>query len=86
MQFIKNEWNMMWNAGTLLWSRIKLTLGLVGTAITNSGVDLSTIISDAKVLAATKIGLALIAADGVISEMVRRHGATDLSPPNPPAQ
>ena len=81
MQWIKDEWNMIWTAGTIMWSRIKLGLGLLVTAITNSGADISMIISNQKALFAIKVGGALIAMDGAISEAVRRHGATDLAPP-----
>ena len=73
-QELKTEWAMMWNTGTIIWSRIKLTVGLVGSAITQSGVDLSTVITNQTALFAIKVGFALVALDGITSEAVRRTG------------
>lgn len=70
-------------AGSILWARIKLVLGLVWTAVTQSGVDLSSVITNPKVLLGVKVGAALLLADGLFSEVVRRHGATDLDPTSP---
>jgi hypothetical protein len=79
LERLKSEWRIMYSAGTLIWSRIKLALGTIVLAITQSGVDLSTVISDARALAAVKIGSALVAMDGLASEVIRRKGATDLT-------
>ena len=75
---LKDEWSLMWQAGSIMWARAKVTLGVVWTAVSNSGVDLSTVITNPKWLLATKVAAALLLADGLFSEMVRRHGATDL--------
>ena len=76
---LQDEWAIMWKAGSIMWARAKVVVGLVWTAVTQSGVDLSTIVSSPKWLLAIKVGAALLLADGLVSEAVRRHGATDLT-------
>lgn len=72
---IKAEWDLMWSKGTILWARLKLALGLLWSVVTQSGVDLSTVITHPKVLLATKVGGAFLLMDGAVSEFIRRHNA-----------
>lgn len=88
-QLLTKYWTWRDNGGdvvhTIVWARIKLTLGMTFTAVQQSGVDIASIVSQDPIKqAAVRVGFAWLAIDGTLSEWARRHNADDIGSPSVP--
>lgn len=86
----KRLWDRYWtwrsNEGKIIHSlvvaRVKLLLGIGFTAVQTSGVDMASWLTKNDAYQnAIRIGFAILAVDGTLSEWARRHKDSDIGGP-----